>query len=64
MIMKRSNTGMSKRIVLYIFGVALIVSAILIVLKGFGILSAIPGFVIWALVLITIGIGILAGVKK
>lgn len=62
--MKRSKSSTSKRIILYIFGIALILSAIIIVLKGFGILSAIPGFVIWALVLITVGIGILAGVKK
>jgi hypothetical protein len=32
-----------------------------VVLRGLGILSAIPDFIIWALVLLTLGIGIIGG---
>ena len=59
--MSSPNSRENKRIILSIFGVALLLTAVIVILKGFGILAAIPGFVIWALVLITIGIGILAG---
>jgi hypothetical protein len=32
-------------------------------LKGFGVITAIPNFVIWALALLILGIGILAGLR-
>lgn len=51
-------------IFLYIFGLTLIVTAIIILLKGFGIVSWIPSYVIWALVLLTIGCGILAAINQ
>ncbi|MGB2927257.1 MAG: hypothetical protein WBB82_18300 [Limnothrix sp.] len=57
-----NNTGNTTRLLLYIFGVALIVTAIFILLKGAGILSAVPSFVIWAFVLVTIGAAILGGI--
>lgn len=50
-------------VVLYSLGIALVVIAIIILLQGFGILSAIPTYVIWSLVLFTVGIAIIAGVK-
>lgn len=61
---RRSNNGGTTRIILYIFGVALILTAVFILLKGSGLLSAIPNFVIWAFVLITIGAAILGGIGK
>ncbi|MGF1514404.1 MAG: hypothetical protein ACFB5Z_12015 [Elainellaceae cyanobacterium] len=61
--MSSPNGGENKRIILSIFGMALLIVAVIIVLKGFGILAAIPTFVIWALVLITVGVGILAGLS-
>ena len=51
-----------KRIFLYMVGVGLILLALIVVLQGFGVLSSIPGFVIWALVLVAIGISILGGI--
>ncbi len=62
--MEPSNDGTIKRIILYIFGISLIFAAIIIILKGAGILPAIPGFVIWALILIAIGAGILGGINS
>ncbi len=59
--MTSPNGRENKRIILSIFGVALLITAVIIILKGFGVLAAIPTFVIWALVLITVGVGILAG---
>lgn len=50
-------------VVLYSLGIALVVIAIIILLQGLGILSAIPTYVIWSLVLFTVGIAIIAGVK-
>lgn len=54
------NTG--TKIFLFTVGIGLIIFAIIVVLRGFGILSAIPNFVIWALVLLTLGIGIIGGI--
>lgn len=56
------KTGMT--IVLYIFGIALLITAAMILLKGLGILTAVPGYVIWALVLVTIGLGIIGGLQS
>ena len=49
------------KIVLFTMGIALIIIAVIVVLRGLGILSAIPDFIIWALVLLTLGIGIIGG---
>ncbi|MEB3278955.1 MAG: hypothetical protein VKK42_08570 [Lyngbya sp.] len=49
------------KIVLFTVGIALIIIAVIVVLRGLGILSAIPDFIIWALVLLTLGIGIIGG---
>lgn len=51
-------------IFLYIFGILLIVTAIVVLLQGLGILGTIPGYVIWALVLFSIGSGILAALDR
>ncbi len=56
------NTGPT--ILLYIFAIALIITAVVIVLRGVGILSFIPGYVIWALALLTIGLGIIGGLSR
>ncbi len=54
------------RRLLYILGVsiglALLLTAIIYLLLGIGVLSAIPTYVIWAIVLFSIGAGILSGV--
>jgi len=57
-----SNLGMS--ILLYIIGIMLVMMAVLILLKGFGLLTTLPNDVIWALVLLAIGFGILSGIRN
>jgi hypothetical protein len=51
-------------ILLYIAGIALVVTAIILVLRGTGILKQIPEYLIWAIVLFTIGAGILGGIRS
>lgn len=52
------------RIVLHIVGIALIMMAVLVLLKGLGLLKAIPEYVAWALALLAIGLGIIAGLRN
>jgi hypothetical protein len=51
-------------ILLYIAGIALVVTAIILVLRGTGVLKQIPEYLIWAIVLFTIGAGILGGIRS
>jgi len=57
-----NNVGIS--IILYIIGVMLVLTAVLIVLKGVGILTTLPNYVIWALLLLSVGMGILGGLRS
>ena len=57
-----SNLGIS--ILLYIIGIMLVLTAVLILLKGFGLLNTLPNDVIWALVLLSIGFGIISGIRN
>ncbi len=58
---RKSNTTVT--ILLSTAGIAFVAIAVIILLKGFGVIAAIPTFVIWALVLLILGIGILAGLR-
>jgi hypothetical protein len=58
---RKSNTTVT--ILLSTAGIALVVVAVIILLKGFGVVTTIPNFVIWALVLLILGFGILAGLR-
>ncbi|NJK39997.1 MAG: hypothetical protein HC825_05730 [Oscillatoriales cyanobacterium RM1_1_9] len=58
----RSNPGIT--VILSIAGFALVVIAVIILLQGFGLFTVIPDFVIWALVLLVLGLGILAGIRS
>ncbi|MEA5580631.1 hypothetical protein VB620_04655 [Nodularia harveyana UHCC-0300] len=53
---------------LYIFGVsiglALLLTAIIYLLLGIGVIDGIPTYIIWAIVLFSIGAGILSGVSR
>lgn len=61
--MRRSpNLGIT--IFLYIAGILLVMMAIVLLLQAFGVLTSIPRAAIWALVLLAIGSGILAGVRS
>lgn len=56
------NLGIS--IILYIVGVLLVTIAVLILLKGVGLLTTLPNDIIWALVLLSIGVGIIGGIRS
>lgn len=51
-------------ILLYILGIALMITAVIVVLRGAGILKQIPEYAIWAIVLFTLGAGILGGISS
>lgn len=58
--MHRSGTS----IFLYIFGILLVITAVVVLLQGLGILQSVPNYVIGALVLFSIGAGILAALNR
>jgi|GEM_PF-892858 hypothetical protein len=60
----RRPPSQTTTILLYTAGVALVITAIILVLRGTGVLQQIPPYVIWAIVLFTIGVGILGGIRS
>jgi hypothetical protein len=48
----------------YVFAISLAVTVFVYVLRGLGILTFIPGGVLWLLILLTIGTGIVYGIQK
>ncbi|MBE7382565.1 MAG: hypothetical protein F6J95_014275 [Leptolyngbya sp. SIO1E4] len=59
----RSNSNLAVMIVLNIVGVMLVMGAIILVLRGLGWINQIPEYVVWALLLLALGIGILGGIR-
>lgn len=55
---------MATRIILSIVGVMLVLAAIILVLRGLGWINQIPGYIIWAMVLLSVGVGILGGLRS
>lgn len=51
-------------IVLYTVGILLVMIAVLILLKGLGLLTTLPDYIIWALVLLALGTGIIGGLRS
>ena len=60
----RRPPNQSTTILLYIAGIAFVITAIVLVLRGTGVLKQIPEYLIWALILFTIGAGILGGLRS
>lgn len=60
----RGNSNLALAILLNIIGVMLVLSAGLLLLRGLGWVTQVPDFVIWAMVLAALGVGILAGVRR
>lgn len=56
------NVGIS--IALYTVGILLVVTAVLILLKAFGLLTTLSNDVIVALVLLSVGVGIISGMRS
>ncbi|GAC1490267.1 MAG: hypothetical protein NVS2B14_02270 [Chamaesiphon sp.] len=48
----------------YIFSIVLGITIVVYLLRGFGILTFIPGGTLWVLILLLIGIGIFYGVMR
>jgi hypothetical protein len=60
----REPVNLFVRIILYTLGIVFVMMAILILLKGLGLLRTIPEYVVWALVLLALGSGILGGLRS
>ncbi|GAC1467287.1 MAG: hypothetical protein NVSMB70_12710 [Chamaesiphon sp.] len=48
----------------YIFSIVLGITIVVYLLRGFGILTFIPGGTLWVLILLLIGVGIFYGVMR
>lgn len=59
----RSNSNLAITIALNIIGVMLVLGAALLVLRGIGWIQQIPDYVVWAMLLLAVGIGILGGIR-
>ncbi|MGD1943765.1 MAG: hypothetical protein ACFB0G_20920 [Leptolyngbyaceae cyanobacterium] len=51
-------------IVLNIVGVMLVLGAAILILRGLGWVKQIPEYVVWALLLLSLGVGILGGIRS
>lgn len=61
--MSGRSPNLAVTILLYIMGTLLIILAVLLLLQAFGVLPTIPQTAMWALVLLSVGAGILAGLR-
>ncbi|WP_236146268.1 hypothetical protein [Leptolyngbya iicbica] len=62
--MRGNSNNLAIMIVLNIVGVMLVLGAILVVLRGLGWVQQIPEYVTWAMLLLSLGIGILGGIRS
>ncbi|MEM6716943.1 MAG: hypothetical protein AAF827_05520 [Cyanobacteria bacterium P01_D01_bin.6] len=62
--MRGNSNNLAIMIVLNIVGVMLVLGAILLVLRGLGWISQLPDYVVGALLLLSLGIGILGGIRS
>ena len=62
--MSGRSPNLAITILLYIMGTLLIILAVLLLLQAFGVLPNIPQSALWALVLLSVGSGILAGIRS
>ncbi len=51
-------------IIAYCFGALLAITVMVYLLRGFGIITFIPGGILWLLILLSIGTGLVYGVQK
>lgn len=62
--MRDNSNNLAIMIVLNIVGVMLVLGAVILVLRGLGWVTQIPEYVIWAMLLLSLGIGILGGIRS
>ncbi len=64
--MNQPPNNQNSKIFLYVIGVsiglALLLTALIYLLLGIGVIKGIPTYIVWAIVLFSIGVGILSGV--
>jgi len=58
------NPNLAITIFLYVTGILLVMMALLLLFQAFGWLREVPREAIWALVMLAIGSGILAGIRN
>lgn len=58
------NPNLAITIFLYVTGILLVMMALLLLFQAFGWMQEIPREAIWALVMLAIGSGILAGIRS
>ncbi|MGF1459039.1 MAG: hypothetical protein ACFBSG_08430 [Leptolyngbyaceae cyanobacterium] len=62
--MRGNSNNLAIMIVLNIVGVMFVLGAIILVLRGLGWVTQIPEYVVWSLLLLSLGIGILSGIRS
>lgn len=62
--MRGNSNNLAIMIVLNIVGVMLVLGAVILVLRGLGWVTQIPEYVVWAMLLLSLGIGILGGIRS
>jgi hypothetical protein len=62
--MNGNSNNLAVMIVLNIVGVMLVLGAAILVLRGLGWVKQIPEYVVWALLLLSLGVGILGGIRS
>ncbi|AOY78724.1 hypothetical protein BJP36_01275 [Moorena producens JHB] len=51
-------------VIAYFFGALLAITVMVYLLRGFGIITFLPGGILWLLILLSIGTGLVYGVQK
>ncbi|NEO74287.1 MAG: hypothetical protein F6K52_33720 [Moorea sp. SIO3H5] len=51
-------------IIAYFFGALIAITVMVYLLRGFGIITFLPGGILWLLILLSIGTGLFYGVQK
>lgn len=62
--MRGSPNSLVVTILLNSVGFMLVMAAIILLLRGLGLIGQIPSFVIWSMVLLALGLGILGGIRS
>lgn len=61
--MANNSNNLVLMIILNALGIMLVMGAALLVLRGLGWINQIPNYVIWAMLLLALGVGILGGLR-
>lgn len=61
--MRGNSNNVALMILLNVVGVMLVMGAAILLLRGVGLIAQIPEYVIWAMLLLALGVGILGGIR-